>query len=78
MLSDMNGLSYQTTDGFCQFLELCAFDGIRIILHHRVHIWIQIPSKKKKKQTNHCYTFEENEHIYCYITKLTFQFPSWL
>lgn len=34
MLSDMNGLAYQTTDGFCQFLELCAFDGIRIILHH--------------------------------------------
>lgn len=43
--------SHQTTDGFCQLLELCAPDGSRVIFHHGVHVRVQIPEDIRTVRT---------------------------
>lgn len=44
-----HGFTHQTTDGLSQLLKLCASNGVRVIFHLRVHVWVQVPGGHERQ-----------------------------
>lgn len=41
----INEPTHQAADGLSQLLEFGTPDGVRAVLHHGVHVWVQVPAQ---------------------------------